>query len=91
MPSIGEAERLTQNRLVKFFIEKLRYIYMGNLHDVEDNSNIIVEKLQLFLLRQGYSASLAGKAINEIEWKGRHQDAQSQSDGRLVGKEEPAK
>ncbi len=66
MPSIGEAERLTQNRLVKFFIEKLRYIYMGNLHDVEDNSNIMIEKLQAFLLRQGYSDTLAGKAIEEL-------------------------
>ena len=66
MPTIGEAERLTQNRLVKFFREKLHYTYLGDLHDVEDNSNIMEDKLQAFLLKKGYSETLARKAIDEL-------------------------
>lgn len=63
MPNIGDAERITQNRVVKFFRDKLHYIYLGDLHDVDDNSNIIEEKLKANLEKRGYSSTLADKAI----------------------------
>ena len=45
MPNIGDAERVTQNRVVKFFRDKLHYTYLGDLHDTE-NSNVKEEKLK---------------------------------------------
>ena len=44
MPNIGDAERITQNRVIKFFHEKLHYTYLGDLSD-KDNSNVIVDLL----------------------------------------------
>lgn len=63
MPNIGDAERVTQNRVVKFFREKLHYIYLGDLHDSE-NMNIMQDKLLKNLTFRGYSDSLAKKAID---------------------------
>ena len=54
MSNIGDSERQTQNRVVKFFCDKLNYTYIGNLHDSE-NSNIMQERLCAYLKRRGYS------------------------------------
>ena len=64
MPNIGDAERKTQNRVVKFFREKLHYTYLGDLHDVDDNSNVIEEKLVANLEKRGYSSAVAKKAVS---------------------------
>ena len=69
MPNIGDAERATQNRVVKFFREKLHYTYLGDLHDVDDNSNIIEDKLKANLIKRGYSSTLADKAIAVLKEK----------------------
>ena len=50
MPNIGDSERKTQNRVVKFFRDKLHYTYLGNLHDIE-NRNIMQERLHARLNR----------------------------------------
>ena len=63
MPNIGDSERKTQNRVVKFFRDKLHYTYLGNLHDSE-NSNVMQERLHAWLLRRGYSEKLAANAID---------------------------
>ena len=65
MPNIGDSERKTQNRVVKFFRDKLHYIYLGNLHDSE-NSNIMQERLHAWLLKQGYSEKLAANAVDTL-------------------------
>lgn len=36
MSNIGDSERKTQNRVVKFFKNNLHYTYLGNLHDSEN-------------------------------------------------------
>ena len=66
MPNIGDAERKTQNRVVKFFREKLHYTYLGDLHDVDDNSNVIEEKLVANLEKRGYSYAVAKKAVSVL-------------------------
>ena len=67
MPNIGDAERKTQNRVIKFFKDKLHYTYLGDLSDV-DNANIKRDLLENYLTQKaGYSAVLAGKAIDELE------------------------
>ena len=65
MSNIGDSERKTQNRVVKFFKNNLHYTYLGNLHDSE-NSNIMQEHLYSWLLKQGYSEKVAAKAIDEL-------------------------
>lgn len=65
MPNIGDSERKTQNRVVKFFRDKLHYTYLGNLHDSE-NRNIMQERLHTWLLKQGYSEKLAANAIDAL-------------------------
>lgn len=65
MPNIGDSERKTQNRVVKFFRDKLHYTYLGNLHDSE-NRNIMQERLHTWLLKQGYSEKLASNAVNTL-------------------------
>ena len=57
MSNIGDSERKTQNRVVKFFKNNLYYTYLGNLHDSE-NSNIMQEHLYAWLLKQGYSEKI---------------------------------
>ena len=65
MPNIGDSERKTQNRVVKFFRDKLHYTYLGNLHDSE-NRNIMPERLHAWLLKQGYSEKLAANAVDAL-------------------------
>ena len=74
MPNIGDSERKTQNRVVKFFRDKLHYTYLGNLHDNE-NRNIMQERLHDWLLKQGYSEKLASNAVDALVGEDLHQSA----------------
>ena len=66
MSSIVKTERKTQDRVIKFFVDKLHYTYLGDLHDSE-NSNIIQERLCAYLTdKGGYSDKLARRAIDEL-------------------------
>lgn len=48
MNKIGEKERATQQRVVRFFVDELGYEYLGNLQD-RDNRNILETRLERFL------------------------------------------
>ncbi|ENA1815569.1 type I restriction endonuclease subunit R [Flavobacterium psychrophilum] len=64
MSKVGQIERATQNRIVKWFQETLKYDYLGNWEEREGNSNIEEEELRKYL--QGtkkYSEELINKAI----------------------------
>ncbi|PID27971.1 MAG: restriction endonuclease subunit R [Candidatus Cloacimonadota bacterium] len=63
---IGQLERVTQNRVVKLFQEKLNYRYLGNWEERENNSNIEEEILTDFLKKR-YSQNLINKAIFEFK------------------------
>lgn len=65
--SIGEAERITQNRVVEFFKDRsiLDYAYLGNLKDVA-NKNIREDRLRAYLQSYGYSTALVDGAITEL-------------------------
>ncbi len=66
MPQIDAIEKVTQNRVIKFFVDKLRYTYLGDLHDSE-NSNIMQDRLHAYLTgKGGYSDKLAHRAIDEL-------------------------
>ena len=49
MPNIGDAEILTQNRMIRFFQDHLNYSYLGNLQE-QENKNIREDDLLLWLL-----------------------------------------
>ena len=55
MGNVGDIERITQNRVVKLFKEKLGYTYLGNWEDRSGNSNIEEELLTNHLTKKGYS------------------------------------
>jgi len=68
MPDVGQIERITQNRVVALFKDKLQYRYLGNRQDWEGNSNIEVDILRKFLKdKQKYSDALIDKAIYELD------------------------
>ncbi len=66
MPNIGDAERKTQNRVVKLFKDKLHYTYLGDLHDTE-NTNLMANRILAYLNKMGYSDKLAKGAVQELE------------------------
>ncbi len=63
MNKIGQIERITQNRVVKLFQDKLKYRYLGNLEKKEDNRNIDAGILSKYLSGCGYSKTLIKKAL----------------------------
>ncbi|MEA5533712.1 HsdR family type I site-specific deoxyribonuclease [Crocosphaera sp. XPORK-15E] len=63
---VGETERVTQNRVINLFQNKLDYDYLGNWKDRQNNSNIEPDYLRPFLQQQGYDNNLIDKAINEL-------------------------
>ena len=66
MSCINPIEKVTQTRVIKFFVDKLHYTYLGDLHDSE-NSNIMQERLHAYLtVKGGYSDKLARRAIDEL-------------------------
>ena len=67
MPTIGQIERATQNRVVKLFREQLGYAYLGNWEERPDNRNIEPELLKAYLHRRGYPDSVITKAVLLVE------------------------
>ena len=68
VPQIGQIERITQDRIVKLFCNKLKYKYLGNWKDRQKNSNIEENLLKKYLQSTGkYSDRLISKAISELK------------------------
>ena len=66
MPKINEAERVTQDRVLKLFQNELGYAYYGNLRD-RINKNIMEDILTAWLVRRGHSESLSERAVQELQ------------------------
>lgn len=60
--SIGQKEKVTQNRVIKLFVDELGYTYLGNFTE-RKNYNIEIELLEKFLVRKKYSRTLINRAI----------------------------
>jgi len=70
MSTVGQIERETQDRVVKLFRNTLRYDYLGNWEEREDNCNIEGAYLRPFLQEQGYSDTLINRALYELtRWR----------------------
>ena len=63
---IGKSERISQNRIIQLFQDKLKYQYLGNWQDELRTQPIEVHLLMAYLIEQGYSLILAQKAIDEL-------------------------
>ncbi len=61
--AIGKPERATQNRVVSLCQNTLGYIYLGNLEDKVDNSNIDDGLLTTYLRKQAYTPEQISRAL----------------------------
>ncbi len=67
MSTVGQIERITQNRVVKLFREHLSYIYLGNWESRTDNRNIEATLLSRWLKQQGANDILINKTLRELD------------------------
>ena len=67
MSNVGQKERNTQNRVVKFFTEQLGYDYLGNWEYREGNSNIEKELLTQWLSTRGVSDALITRTLHQLD------------------------
>jgi type I restriction enzyme R subunit len=72
---VGQGEKVTQGRIIKLFVDKMGYSYLGSWEERE-NSSIEEVFLVKFLKKQGYSDNLIKKALFELQ-----QVASNQSKG----------
>lgn len=67
MSTIGQPERVTQNRVVTLFRDELHYRYLGNWSDRHGNSNIEPTLLTNWLAENGYSPAHISRAIDALQ------------------------
>ena len=67
MSTIGQIEKRTQRRVVKLFRETLRYDYLGDWTDRENNRNIEPGLLSAWLKKSGVAEELITRAIHQLE------------------------
>jgi type I restriction enzyme R subunit len=65
MSVIDDREKITQERIIRLFRDKLEYTYIGDLHE-QNNSNIIEERLNEYLRRQKYTEERIRRAVNAL-------------------------
>lgn len=58
-------ERQTQNRIIKFFENELKYTYLGNLED-EENFNVRWGDLKAYLSKTGLSSEFIESIVNKF-------------------------
>ncbi len=66
MNNIGNIERITQNRVIELFRERLKYDYLGNWADRPDNTNIEESEVRKYLSSRGYSDTLIARALDKL-------------------------
>ncbi len=66
MSEIGQLERECQNRLVRLFREQLRYDYLGNWEERQENSNVEEACLRAWLKRWKVDDRHIEKALHEL-------------------------
>jgi type I restriction enzyme R subunit len=66
MPSVGQREIRTQQRVLAFFREALGYAYLGHWQDREGNPNVEEALLTAWLKRRGHSEKIIAKVLFEL-------------------------
>ncbi len=67
MSNVGQLERKTQSRVVKFFKEQLDYDYLGDWEYREGNSNIETDLLTKWLKNRGVSEALIKRTLRKLD------------------------
>ena len=66
MNSIGQLERVTQNRVIALFSDQLGYRHLGDWTDRCDNSNIEENILSAWLTTRGYTPAQISAALHKL-------------------------
>lgn len=64
---IGKPEIVTQKRVIKLFQDELKYKYLGDYSDRENNSNIEFDLLKSYLAKAGYAQEQINQAIHKLQ------------------------
>ncbi|MBX9755674.1 MAG: hypothetical protein K2X80_13050, partial [Pseudomonadaceae bacterium] len=72
MIDIGKAERVTQNRVAKLFVEELGYTHLGDWAERANNSNIEAGLLSAYLSGAGYSSGQINAALYKLNLEANH-------------------
>ena len=66
MHDIGKPERVTQERVIKLFVDELGYRYLGDWTDRDGNSNVEAGILSAWLAGRGYTPAQIGAALYKL-------------------------
>ena len=66
MSDVGKPERVTQDRVIAVFRDELKYQYLGDWTDFEDNTNIEEDLLTAYLLKSGYTQEQINSALYKL-------------------------
>jgi type I restriction enzyme R subunit len=72
MTSIGQPERVTQERVIALFRDELHYRFLGDWIDRAGNSNIEEGLLTDYLLKAGYAPTQIGRALDVLRREASH-------------------
>lgn len=72
MIDIGKAERVTQNRVAKLFVEELGYKHLGDWAERANNSSIEAGLLGAYLSGAGYSTVQINAALYKLSLEANH-------------------
>lgn len=66
MTDVGQIERKTQDRVVRMFVDRLGYRYLGNRQYRAGNSNVEEGDLRAWLRKRGTSETLITRALHRL-------------------------
>ena len=72
MTSVGQPERVTQNRVIALFRDQLDYRYVGDWTDRDGNSNIEDGLLSAWLTKCGYTPAQISAALHRLRTEADH-------------------
>tara|TARA_R110001599_G_scaffold17142_18_gene68818 strand:- start:2368 stop:5481 length:3114 start_codon:yes stop_codon:yes gene_type:complete len=83
MSLIGQAERVTQNRVLDLFRDELGYRYLGDWTD-RDNSNIEESLLSRWLAARGHTPAQISMALHRLRTEAGHHDRSLYANNKAV-------
>lgn len=67
MSTVGQKERATQDRVVRFFRDQLKYDYLGNWEYREGNRNVETNLLSNWLKKRGVPEALIARTLRKLD------------------------
>lgn len=67
MSTVGQKERATQDRVVRFFRDQLKYDYLGNWEYREGNRNVETNLLSSWLKKRGVPEALIARTLRKLD------------------------